>query len=150
MSVNKLSKGRVGAKTVDLPGTSLRTIVVDIPATTPASAVGIGVIPAGSRILDAYVRVDAAPSTASTLFDVGTTASAAWLLNGISLAATGIKQGSLVAGAVTLGQGLFEGSATSGLFTKPFVVDTAVTLAYTARGAITSADTRIVIKYEKL
>lgn len=152
MGINRITKGRASFGAVETPGASARTAVINLPTSAASNAI-VGtnvVIPAGSRILDCVVKLDGAPTSATPLFDVGTVTSPAWLLNAVDISAAGIKQGSLAAGAVTFGNGLSEASSASSFAQKPFVVATAVTLAFQARGVTTDLDGKIVVKWEKL
>jgi len=152
MAVNQHTKGRTGTKALDLPGVSIRTLKVKLPTTaasnTPASLGAT--IPAGSRILDVALRLAGAPTAATPLLDIGTSASADWLLKGVNISAAGTKQGSLATGAVTFGGGLSEASSASSFAQKPLVCDTEVTLGLNARSVTTALNGYVLVKYEKL
>ena len=153
MGVQKISKGRVTLGALD-QSSGPQTLRVKLAATTSTTAVATGAkVPANCRILDVAVRLDSTASTITPLFDVGVTASQAFLLVGISSASAGVKQGSLLAGAVTVGTGLLEGAAASGGFTRvpmitPASGDTEIT--YATRAVSPRLEGELRVTFEKL
>jgi hypothetical protein len=153
MGVQKISKGRVVAGQLD-QGVGARALRLQVTslATTGPFATGLKV-PPNSRILDAVLVMNSQASMATPLVDLGVTASAAFLLSGVNVDSAGVKQGSLIAGAVTVGTGLLEGAAASGGFTrKPFVTpasgETEITLS--PRTLPSRFDGTVVVQFEKL
>lgn len=91
-------------------GAVIKTVKIPITRVASTSEQDTGVnVPAKAVVLDCYVDVVTAEATGTTkTVDVGLLASesggdADGFLDGVSVAATGVKIGSLVAGSVTLG-----------------------------------------------
>jgi hypothetical protein len=87
----------------------------------------------GDVVLDAYLDVGTQEATASAkTANLGVTGTTAGFLAAASTASVGPVVGSLVAGSVTKGSLLSEGTAASGRFSKPYVV-TATSVALTSQ-----------------
>lgn len=156
MSINKVSKGRIGAASLALKGGDLR--ITRIPVTTlSASEVNTGVqLPAGAVVRHVALDTTTVEATAATkTISVGTLSSesggnASGFLTGVSTASAAVIGPSL-AGTPTRGALLRESaSATSG-GTVPVPVDaimtTARTISYTLASVHTELKADIVLTY---
>ena len=153
MAVTKISKGRIAAGGVDLPGASIRTAVVDLAPTADALPVASGVkIPAGSIILDAYVEVES--STAGTTaysLNAGTSAATIGYITGLSIAMAGAKRLSCASGGVTRGALLRETVAGAAASVKAeAAVDAETEIYYSTSVPVTAVKGRIIVDYRKL
>lgn len=94
----------------------------------------------GDVVLDAYLDVGTREATASNkTVNLGVTGTTAGFLALASTASVGPVAGSLVAGSVTKGSLLSEGSAASGRFSKPYIV-TSVSVALTSQATDTHTE----------
>lgn len=111
-------------------------------ATTGVRTYGLSLNP-GDVVLDCFLDVGTREQTAGTkTVSVGVTGNSASFLNGASTASVGPVAGSLVAGSVTKGVELSEGSAASGRFAKPYIV-TATSVALVSQ--VAAAHTEAVV-----
>lgn len=152
MSINRHTKGRTGSSALDLPGLSLRTLRIGLAATA-ASGVEVDTgkkIPAKSVVLGVYVDMATGASSITPLMDIGTLSTASGgdadgLLIGLLVDTVGVKAGSMVASARTVGALGFVGTAASMLFAQPPLIDISRNVSFTARAPISAMQGEIVI-----
>jgi hypothetical protein len=108
-------------------------------ATTGLRTYGLSLNP-GEVVLDTYLDVGTLETTASTKsVNVGVTGTTAGFLALASTASAVVVPGSLVAGSVTKGSLLSEGTAASGRFSKPYISTASVALTSQCAEAQTEA-----------
>lgn len=152
MGVTRISKGRVAAGAVDADGLSVRSLRIKLVPTADDAQVATGKkIPAGSAILNAYVRTSgaSAATVGASSLTAGLSNATTALLNGLNIAASGVKIGSLASGGVTLGVSLQE-TTTSGPVQKPAVVDSETEVVYATAAPSPNLNGDLIIEYRKL
>lgn len=144
--------------TISVASVTLKRARVPVScATTGERTYALAFAP-GDVIKNVYVDVSVAEATATTkTIDVGllsgqTNGDADGFLDGVTTASIQIVQGSLVAGAVTRGALLSEGTAASGRFAKSHVIHgtNATTLSSTVAEAQTELVADIIVEYETI
>lgn len=153
MAVTKISKGRIAAGGVDLPGASIRTAVVPLAPTADAVPVASGVIiPAGSILLDVFVEIESSTAgTTSYSLNAGTSAATIGYIAALPIAAAGVKRLSCASGSVTRGASLREtvaGAAASVKAEAAISADTEV--YYSTSVPVTAIKGRLIVDYRKL
>ena len=141
MALWRLTKGSVlaGAYVQD-GGSSLRVKRLDIVATPTGAEQDTGWdLPAKSLVLDVWIDVTTAEATGTTkTLDVGLLSSesggdADGFLDGVSVAATGVKKGTLLNTGQTLGAlSRVDEDGAGGLSPEPHITATAKSVTYTA------------------
>lgn len=154
MGTTRITKGRVAVGAVDQDGLSIRSLRIPLRATTVGVVpVSTGKkIPAGSAILDVYVRSATGASAATTgasLLNVGTTAATIGFLTSLNIATAGTKVGSLATVGVTFGA-LLQEAASGGPVRKPAVIDVETEITYATLAPSPNLRADLIIEYRKL
>jgi uncharacterized NAD(P)/FAD-binding protein YdhS len=165
---NRLTKGRArvgevaasaaiqaGSPGFTTASVALRVARIPITTLTGAAEVDTGyALPLNSVVKNVMVEVKTREQTGSTKsISVGILTTqggvTAQFLDLASTASVQCVQGSLIAGSVTRGSGLREGTAASGIFPKNFVVagSGALNIAYNLASAHTELVADIVVEY---
>jgi hypothetical protein len=153
--INKLTGGKARAGGGIVPGNAFALRIHKVPVsslTTGEKDTGFD-FPTGAVILGVWVQIATAESTATTkTIDVGLLSSESGgdtdgLIDGLATSASGVKQPSIIAGAVTLGV-LMHVDLNGAVNTfEPHVVTTAKSLVYQLGSAHTELDADIVVMY---
>jgi hypothetical protein len=121
------AKGPVQAGTPGFCSSSVQFVVIrqTLSAGTTAVRSYGAIIPAKFVLEDIYLDVNTQEATASAkTIGIGDATSASAFLLNVSTASAGAVQGSMVAGSVTYGALLTEGTAASGRFRKSYINNT--------------------------
>jgi hypothetical protein len=153
MSGTKISKGTIGGAGLDMPGQSIRTLVVPLAPTTSAAPVASGVrLPADALVLSAHAKISTVTTATSThTLSAGPSTATIGFLTGLNIATAGIKRGSLASGSVTRGSLLRETlSGAAAIAPAEYVNDTETQIYYSTSVPVTTLKGVLVIEYRKL
>lgn len=153
MSVTKISKGRLAGAGLDMPGQSIRTLVVPLAPTTSAAPVASGArLPADALVLSAHAKISTV-TTATSAFTLSAGPSTATIgfLTGLDIATAGIKRGSLASGTVTRGSLLRETtSGAAAVVAAEYANSVETEIYYSTTVPVTTLKGVLVIEYRKL
>jgi hypothetical protein len=152
MAVNKLSRGKVLAVSLGLPGYAMNSLVIPLQATTSTVPVSTGqTVPANSIIHDVFVDLFTVASAATTpLLSAGITSSTIGFMSGTNLATAGIKMLSLASGSTNRGTLLRETSLGGSLLPIDYSTSSSCEITYSTNTPCTRLEGNLIVSFLKL